>query len=152
MKKILTATIIQKNEIHIKDTCDGNIFLMPTYGGHFEGEIGEGKVESIGMITSVCPKQGRNDMSGTVLLSTGEGDFIVMNMNAYLDMPVEYEEKLSDQEAVSLDDKGVYSKGTVNFKTNSNAFKCLERKVFVCTLNLEGWDNCVITVYDTESI
>lgn len=144
MKKLFDLIQMQTKDIAMGDTCDGNVLLSPTCEGSFTGEI-SGALIPVGMGATYSRDPGKNDISSTILLETSDNAKIIMELNAYFDAEYEVEEKMSSGEYVSP--KEYYYKGIAKFKTDSEKYKWLERKICVTETEIVSWEKLVTSVY-----
>ena len=144
MRKLFDLVQVQTADIAMGDTCDGNVLLSPTCEGSFTGEI-SGKLVPVGMGTAYSREPGKNDISSVMLLETSDGAKIIMELKAYFDVECEAEEKMENGEYVSPCE--YYYKGTANFKTDSEKYKWLERKICITETEIVSWEKLVTSVY-----
>lgn len=146
MKKLFDMYLIQKNDIDMGVTCDGEALVSPTDEGAFSGDDGlSGKVLPIGMGVTYTPAPGRNDVVSSLLLETEDGARILMDMKAMLEIDPAVEEKLMEGEPVSPNE--YYFKGIVTFRTGDEKYKWLERRVCVCENRITDWERVDTAVY-----
>ena len=144
MKKLFELVQMQTEDIAMGDTCDGNVLLSPTCEGSFTGEI-SGTLIPVGMGTAYSREPGKNDIDATILLETSDNKKIIMEYSAYFDVNYEIEEKMKCGEYVNP--KEYYYKGIAKFKTDSEKYKWLERKICVTETEIVSWEKLVTRVY-----
>lgn len=144
MEKIFELTQIQEHDIEMGETCKGVALVVPTDGGSFSGKI-KGTVEPIGMGLVYMKDPGKNDIESTILLKTDDEAHIIAEMKGYFDVASETEEKMENGEYISPDE--YYHKGTVEFRTDAEQYKWLERKVCFYETEIKSWTELVTSVY-----
>ena len=144
LEKLLEFEVLQNEDIEVSDTCIGDILLSPTSGGSFRGEKLSGKLVPVGMGITVT-RDCENDIRSTVLLRTDDGQDILMDMNAILNIGEETEEKLMQGE--HADPEEYYYKGWCTFHTGAKDYKWLERTCCVCDFVIEDWTKVRTIVY-----
>lgn len=145
MKKLFDMVLIQGNDICMGETYKGEVLIAPTDKGYFNGEELKGVVVPVGMGIVYTKDPGKNDIKTTMLLETDDGAKIIMDMEAWFDIDPDVEKKMS--EGISVDPDEYYYKGNVVFQTDSEKYKWLERKVCVCTTEVESWERLHTTIY-----
>ena len=145
MIKLFEMSVFQENDIDMGTTCRGETLLAPSDKGVFSGERLRGEILPAGMGVTYTPSPGLNDIETSMLLSTDDGAYILMEMKAFFDIDEANEARLMKGERVSPDQ--YYYKGTASFKTGDRRYKWLERKVCVCDLVIASWEKVDITVY-----
>lgn len=145
MKKLFELTVCQTDDIEMGQTCSGEILVSPTGDGAFSGELLQGKVVPAGMGTTCTPAPGINDIDTVMLLQADDGAYILMELKAIFDTDEAVEARLMKGEAVDPDE--YYYKGVVSFRTGSNKYRWLERKICVCTGIIESWEKLVFEIY-----
>lgn len=150
MDTILSIRIEQGEEIHMGDTCRGNMLFSPTIGGSFTG-FAKGRVEPIGMMNTNAVEPCHHNQSVEVILTDEDGAHIMVHMEAFLDWNEEIERKIVE-EGVDLQEfieKGeCYASGTVTMVTDSHKYRHLERKIFPCHFDQNGWSVYIINVME----
>lgn len=142
--KLFDMTIFQENDIILEDTSVGDILLSPSEKGFFKGEKLSGELTSVGMGICTTVSEGKNDIESQMLLKTDDGSHILMDYKSYFDLDSKVEEKLSNGEKV--DSSEYYYMGTAGFKTDSEKYKWLERKICICKTEIVNWEELKITV------
>ncbi|MDO4486851.1 MAG: DUF3237 family protein [Bacillota bacterium] len=145
MKKLFELTVCQNDDIEMGQTCSGEILVSPTGDGAFSGELLQGKVVPAGMGTTCTPAPGINDIDTVMLLQADDGAYILMELKAIFDTDEAVEARLMKGEVVDPDE--YYYKGVVSFRTGSDKYRWLERKVCVCTGIIESWEKLVFEIY-----
>lgn len=145
MKQIFNMELYQSDDISVPDTCRGNVLISPTAGGTFYGDNISGEILPIGMCITTTPYKGKNDIAVTLILQTDDDAKIIMEIKAMLDIEDEEEAKLIDGE--TLESAEYYYKGTVSFRTGSDKYAWLERKICVCHGVIENWSKLIFDVY-----
>ena len=145
MKKLFELTVCQTDDIEMGQTCSGEILVSPTGDGAFSGELLQGKVVPAGMGTTCTPAPGINDIDTVMLLQADDGAYILMELKAIFDTDEAVEARLMKGEAVDPDE--YYYKGVVSFRTGSDKYRWLERKICVCTGIIESWEKLVFEIY-----
>ena len=151
MNKIFEIRIKQENEIHIHDTCDGNILISPTCGGEFSG-IASGKVEPVGALKTCAVKPGCHDQTLSVILTDEDGGHMLIEVSAVLDWSEEVEKMICSGEEFDKEHYhsiGEYNaQGVATVRTDSEKYRSLERKLFSCTFDADGWDIFIVNIFD----
>lgn len=145
MKKLFELTVCQTDDIEMGQTCSGEILVSPTGDGAFSGEQLQGRVVPAGMGTTCTPVPGINDINTVMLLQADDGAYILMELKAIFDTDEAVEARLMKGEAVDPDE--YYYKGVVSFRTGSDKYRWLERKICVCTGIIESWEKLVFEIY-----
>lgn len=145
MDKLFDLVIKQTGDIDMGVTCMGDTLLTPADSGSFDGEKLSGTVRPVGVGVVYTPQPGINDIESTMLLHTDDGADILMELKSYFDIAPEKEELLAN--GTFVEPKEYYYKGTVSFKTGSQSYKWLERKVCVCEGIVNDWENLLFRVY-----
>lgn len=145
MKKLFDLIVYQNEDMELGQTFDGDILISPTGDGRFNGEGIKGNVVPVGMGTTCTPAPGYNDIDSLMLLKTDDGDDILMKLNAIFDTDEAVEKKLMARKPVSSEE--YYYKGVVSFRTGSEKYKWLERKICVCNGLIESWEKLVFEVF-----
>ena len=137
-------TLIQEHDIEMGETCKGVALIVPTDGGTVSGKI-NGTVEPVGMGLVYMKDPGKNDLEGTSLIKTDDGAHIIMDQKGWFDTDPEVEAKMEAGEYVSPEE--YYHKGTVEFRTDAQQYKWLERKVCVYVTEIKSWTELLTSVY-----
>lgn len=145
MKKLFDLTFSQKEDIQIDNSCIGELLLSVTGTGEFEGDQLKGQLVPVGMGITTSPYPGKNNIKVSMLLRTNDGADILMNVDAIFDIDYNKEAKMAAGEYISPED--YYYKGTVDFKTGSERYKWLERKICVCSIEILDWSHLKITTF-----
>ena len=143
LKKLFEFEILQNEDVEIPGTSEGDLLISPTSGGSFHGEL-SGELLPVGIGTTYTHGT-ENDIHSQTLLRTDDGCDILMEMDAYLSIPPEVEQKL--MEGIYVEPDQYYYKGTVTFQTGSEKYKYLERKVCLCECVIIDWTKLINTVY-----
>ncbi len=155
MKKIFEIRIKQENEIHLKDTFEGNILISPTCGGEFSG-ISSGRVEPVGMLRTCAVRPGCHNQELSVILTDEDGNHILVETSAFLDWSAEVEEMIcsgKDFDKAYYQSTGKYNiQGTAAIRTDSEKYRNLERKILRCPFDADGWDIFIVNLYECEII
>ena len=146
MMKLFDVEIGQTEDIFIEGTGKGDLLISLAGEGFFSGEKLKGRVLPVGASTTYTPSAGFNIIHAPVLLETDDSVKIFMQINAYLHLAQELENKLLAGEAVSPEE--YYYKGTVDFQVGSSKYKWLETKVFVCECIISSWNRLHFSVYE----
>lgn len=144
MEKIFEVTLIQENDIEMGETCKGVALVVPTDGGIISGKI-NGTVEPMGMGIVYMKDPGKNDLESTLIIKTCDGAHIVMRMKGVFDVDPETESAMEAGEYVPAEE--YYHKGVVEFCTDAEQYKWLERKVCVYNTEIKSWTELMTTVY-----
>ncbi|MDO4472277.1 MAG: DUF3237 family protein [Bacillota bacterium] len=145
MKKLFDLILYQKDDIEMGNTCSGEVLVSPTGEGYFRGEDLSGRVVPVGMGITYTPSPGHNDIDTAMILETEDGDNLLMEMKAVFDADELVEKKLMNDEPVNPEE--YYYKGIVSFKTGSDKYKYLERKICLCTGEIENWEKLNFEVF-----
>lgn len=144
LERLLELEVLQNEDIEMPGTVEGDILISPTSGGTFRGEKLNGTVVPAGMgITGTWG--GDNDIRTTLLLRTDDGQDILMDMNAILNIEPEVEDRLLRGESVDPD--SYYYKGWCTFTTGAREYKWLERKCCACECIIDDWTKVRTIVY-----
>ncbi|MCQ4636477.1 DUF3237 domain-containing protein [Anaerovorax odorimutans] len=146
MIKLFDVEIRQTEDILIEGTAKGDLLISPAVEGSFSGERLKGRVLPVGASTAYTPSAGVNIIHAPVVLKTDDGAKIFMQIDAYLHLKPELEDRLLAGRPVSAGE--YYYKGTVRFETGSPEYKWLEMKVFVCECVIENWQTLRFAVYE----
>lgn len=144
MEKIFEMTLIQEHDIEMGETCKGFTLIVPTDGGTVSGKI-NGTVEPLGMGIVYMKDPGKNDLEATSLIKTDDGAHIIMAQKGWFDIDPDLESRLEAGEYVNTDE--YYHKGTVEFCTDAQQYKWLERKVCVYMTEIKSWTELLTRVY-----
>ncbi|MGI6732778.1 MAG: DUF3237 family protein [Anaerovoracaceae bacterium] len=146
MIKIFDIKLKQVDDILISGTSRGNLLLSLPGGGTFEGERIKGKVLPLGLCTTYTPESGLNFIHSPQVLVTDDGATIFMELNAYLHLSQDLEDRISAGEVI--DPSTYYYKGTVRFDVGDPSYKWLENKLFVCDGIIDNWKQLQFAVYE----
>lgn len=146
MIKIFDIEISQKEDILIENTAKGDLLVSINSSGSFCGERLKGKVLSACASITYTPAGGTNIIHEPVLLETDDGIKIFMQINAYLHLAKDMEDRIIAGEYISPDE--YYYKGTVNFNVGNAGYKWLENKVFICEGTIDDWQTLRFTIYE----
>lgn len=146
MKKLLDMNIRQGDDIVIPGTGKGDLLISIAAGGTFYGDSLSGKILPVGAGTTYTPSEGINVIHVPVLMETSDSAMIFMEIDAYLHLSQELEEKFIAGETVPVED--YYYKGNVRFSTGEKRYKWLEDRVFICIGEIYDWSSLKFTVYE----
>lgn len=146
MIKLFDIEFGQQEDIMLKGTGKGDLLISVTGDGSFKGDRISGKVLPVGMGTTYTPASGINFIKAPILLETDDGAMVFMQMDAYLHLPQELEDRMLQGEHVEPD--RYYYKGTVSFDTGAEKYKWLENKVFICEGVINDWSSLKFRVYE----
>lgn len=146
MMKLFDVEIGQTEDILIEGTGKGDLLISLAGEGSFSGEKLKGRVLPIGASTTYTPSAGVNIIQDPVLLETDDGAKIFMQIDAYLHLAQDLEDRLLAGESISPEE--YYYKGTVDFQVGSSKYKWLETKVFVCECIISSWNRLNFSVYE----
>lgn len=146
MIKLFDMEIEQTEDILIKGTGKGDLLLSLAGQGSFFGDKLSGRVLPVGASTTHTLSEGLNIIYAPILLETKDATKIFMQINAYLHLAQELENKLLAGECIFPD--AYYYKGTVNFQAGGLKYQWLETKVFVCEGIIHSWKMLQFIVYE----
>lgn len=146
MIKLFDIQIRQPEDFLIKGTRKGDLLISLIGGGAFSGERIQGRVLPFGMCTTYTPSEGVNLIYAPILLETEDGARLFMQLDAYLHLAQELEEKLLAGEAVPPDQ--YYYRGTARFDIGQTQYKWLENRLFVCEGIINDWSALEFSVYE----
>lgn len=144
MKELFKLELTQTEDICLENTCRGDILISPTTEGKFYGAELNGMVLPLGMGCTFTPYSGKNDIETRMLLQMNDGAKVLMEMQAYLDLDEEVEQRMINDKPVNASE--YYYKGIVRFQTGDPKYRWLERKVCVCSGEIESWEKLVFTM------
>jgi hypothetical protein len=146
MIKVFDLQLKQVDDILISGTSRGNLLLSLPGEGLFEGDRIKGKVLPLGLCITYTPENGVNYIHAPQVLVTDDGATIFMELDAYLNLPQELEDRIAAGETV--DPSKYYYKGTVRFDVGDSNYKWLENKLFVCDGIIDNWRMLHFAVYE----
>lgn len=146
MRKLFDMELEQTSDLLIENTCRGDLLISPAGEGSFSGDRMKGRILPVGASTTFTPSEGVNIIYAPVLLKTDDGAELFMQIDAYLHLAQELEEKLLAGEAVSSEE--YYYKGTARFDVGSAEYKWLENRLFVCEGAIDSWQALRFSVYE----
>lgn len=146
MIKVFDIQLKQVDDILISGTSRGDLLLSLPGEGLFEGENIKGKVLPLGLCTTYTPESGINHIHAPQVLVTDDGATIFMEIDAYLRLPQNLEDRITAGETV--DHHKYYYKGTVRFDVGDSKYKWLENRIFVCDGVIDNWEKLRFAVYE----
>ena len=146
MKKVFDMQIRQPEDFLIKGTRKGDLLLSRIGDGTFRGQNIQGRVLPLGMSATYTPSEGVNLIHAPLLLETDDGARLFMQLDAYLHLEQELEEKLLAGEPVPPDQ--YYYKGTASFDIGHSRYKWLEDRLFVCQGIINSWSALEFSIYE----
>lgn len=145
MKKLFTMELYGGEDIALENTCDGEVLLSVGSTGDFHGERMNGKVLPGGMGITTTPRDGVNDLSSDFILVTDDNEKLLLSVKAFLNIGSEKEDILIKGGKVNPSE--YYYKGVATFRTGSDRYKDLERKVCICEGIIEKWDKVIFEIF-----
>lgn len=144
LEKLFDFEIVQTEDVELAGASGGDLLISPTSGGTFSGDRMRGTMMPIGLGTTRT--RGReNDIRSETLLRTEDGCDIWMSMEAIFDVDPDIEAKLIAGEQVNPD--SYYYRGIIRFETGAEKYRWLERKICVCTCEIEDYTKLHLTVF-----